>query len=278
MLASAKASAAFHIMKVVQVYASPTASYVQLQMYAAGQTVVSGHKITVYNAAGAEIAASTFTFNANVANGADQANILVGTSTVMAQFGVAPDFTMTANLDPAGGAVCFDATPVDCFTWGNFTGVTADKAGGVTSPFAVFTTMAAKRKIAAGNATLLEAADDTDVITADFEAVSPAPTNNGGVTGGTDGGTTVMDSGVTPGTDSGTTPPADSGISTTPTPGGGATTERTDSGTTSGAAAPESDDSGCNTSSRSSEGWSTTLGLGAAAAMFIASRRRRAKR
>jgi len=173
MLMSAKASAAYHIMKVVQVYASSTASYVQLQMYTGGQNQVVGHKISVYDAAGVEIAASSYTIaGTNPANSSDQANILFGTSGVMATFGVAPDFILPANLSPAGGAVCFDASPADCFTWGNFTGTTADKVGGVTSPFAAFTTMAAKRKISGGaSATLLEAADDNDVISADFEAV-----------------------------------------------------------------------------------------------------------
>lgn len=58
MMVSAKASAAFHIMKVVQVYAATSGSYVELQMYTAGQNFVNGHTITVYDAAGAEILAS----------------------------------------------------------------------------------------------------------------------------------------------------------------------------------------------------------------------------
>ena len=280
MLVSAKASAAFHVMKVVEVYAgpagAPNASYVQLQMYAAGQNFVNTHSIQVFDAAGAEIAASKVTFGADVANGADQATILVGTAAVMPTFGVAPDFTLPANFVQAGGAVCFDN--IDCFTWGTFAGTAADGSG---TPFAALSTgMAAKRKLTAGaSATLLEEADDTGSSAADFVAGAPSPRNNNGVMGGLDGGTTVVDSGVAdsgvqPGVDSGT---KDSGVSTVPTPGGQAGTVRADSGSDP-AAPPAEEDSGCNQSSRSSEGWSATLGLAAAAAMFLVSRRRRAKR
>lgn len=274
MLVSAKASAAFHIMKIVQVHAgsaaAPNAQYVQLQLYAAGQNLVSGHTISFYDGAGVEIAASKFTFPANVANAADRANILIGTASVLTTFGVAPDFTLPANLPQAGGAVCFET--IDCFTWGTFPGAAADTT---TTPCLALTTgLAARRKT--GGA-------DTANSAADWELASPTPTNNLGVSGGVDGGTSMISSCAPAGVDSGTpgvdsgTPAVDSGITTVPTPPGpGAGTVRVDSGTA--AAAPAEDDSGCNAAARSSEGWSTTLGLGAAAAIFVLSRRRRSKR
>ena len=53
MLVAAKASASFHYMKIVEVFAgapaAPNAHYVQLQMYFAGQNLVSAHTLHVYN-------------------------------------------------------------------------------------------------------------------------------------------------------------------------------------------------------------------------------------
>ena len=120
------------------------------------------------------------TFSADVANGSDQANILIGTSTVTSAFGVVPDFTLPANLLQAGGAVCFDATAlglIDCFSWGNFApGAAAD---GAVVPFNALTAdKAARRSISSSDATLLEATDDSNNVFDDFDAVDPAPKNN----------------------------------------------------------------------------------------------------
>lgn len=267
MLMSAKASASFHVMKVVEVFAgsaaAPNASYVQLQMYTGGQTQVGGHVLHVYDATGAEITAAKVLFVGNVANGADQANILIGTSSVHAAFGVAPDFTLLQNLDKNGGAVCFEG--IDCFTWGNFSGATADST---TAPFAALTAdKAARRSIAGGvSATLLDAVDDTGNVTADFTAVDPAPKNNA---------FGVADAGAPAdaGTDS-STPGKDSGVGTQPSPNN--PTVKPDSGTTTSSGGSSSgDDGGCNLSARSSDGWSTALGLFAAVSMLAMSRRRR---
>lgn len=275
-LVSAQASAAFHVMKVVEVFAgsaaAPNASYVQLQMYSAGQNFVSGHVIHVYDAAGAEVMANKVTFASSVANGADQANILIGTSSVLTSFGVAPDFTLPLNLDKAGGAVCFDA--IDCFSWGTFAGAAAD---GSTSPFAALTAnKAARRSTTAGTPTLLDAADDTGVNTADFTAVDPTPKNNNGIA--SDGGITPpVDAGTDAGagTDSGTPPGKDSGIDTKPSPNN--PTVPADSGTSSSSGGDSSsgDDGGCTFAAQPTNGWSTALGLFAAVSMLVMSRRRR---
>ena len=104
------ASATFHLMKIREIFpgttAAPGAQYVMLQMYFAGQNLVSGHFIRVFDAGGATVA--TFTFAANVANGADQATILIATTDAQTLFGITADLLMTPVLPVTGGAVCFD--------------------------------------------------------------------------------------------------------------------------------------------------------------------------
>lgn len=271
MLVSAKASANYHLMQVVEVFAgsaaAPNASYVQLQMYAAGQNFVGGHILHVYDAAGVEIAAAKVTLSGDVANGSDQANILIGTSSVASAFGVIPDFTLPQNLVQAGGAVCFEA--LDCFSWGSFAGAAAD---GAVTPFNPLTAnKAARRSIASGDPLLLEAADDSNNVFADFTAVDPAPKNNTGAK--TDAGAAPADAG----TDGSTTPTpgTDSGIGTKPSPNN--PTVPPDSGTSAPGETTSGDDSGCSFSAQPSGGWSTALGLFAAASMLVMSRRRRKK-
>jgi MYXO-CTERM domain-containing protein len=278
MLVSAKASASFHLIKVVEVFVgsstAPDAHYVQLQMYAAGQNFVGGHVLRVYDASGVEISGSSFTFPAMVANGSDQANILIGTAAVTAAFGVAPDFTLPAKLSTTGGAVCFDATSlglIDCFSWGTFMGGAADTS---VAPFQFVANKAARRIITGGaSMTKLEAADDGNNNSTDFASVDPAPKNNNNGTTATDGGTS---GGVDASVPDGSTPGKDSGIGTTPSPGN--PTVQPDSGASSSGGAPSSDSGGCSvvsSSSESSAGWSTALGLVTAASILMMSRRRR---
>src|SRR6476620_4463734 len=92
--------ASFHLMKVVEVFpgtaASPSAQYVVIQMYASGQNLVGGHALTVFNGAGAVV--GTFTFTGNVANGANQAKILIATSQAESFFGINADLMMSASM------------------------------------------------------------------------------------------------------------------------------------------------------------------------------------
>ena len=108
LLGAPPAHAAFHLMKVVEVFpgapAAPNAQYVVLQMYSGGQTLVSGHVVTVYNAAG--MPAGTYTFGANVANGAAQDKILIATTEAQTFFGITANLTMTPTVAAAGGKVC----------------------------------------------------------------------------------------------------------------------------------------------------------------------------
>ena len=55
------ASATFHLIKVREVHpSSGDDSYVELQMFAAGQNLLTTHSMTVYNTAGALVHSSTF--------------------------------------------------------------------------------------------------------------------------------------------------------------------------------------------------------------------------
>jgi cysteine-rich repeat protein len=171
----------FHFMSIVEVFpgaaVQPNAQYVVLQMYFAGQNFVAGHKLFIFNAAGVKIDSATFP--ANVANGANQAKILIGTSQVSSFFNVTPDLIMNSSIPLAGGKICFDATNVDCVAWGNYSGSSV----GVGTPFNAAEGLelgkAAKRRLdIAGGATTLDAADDTNDSENDFNFDTPAPRNN----------------------------------------------------------------------------------------------------
>jgi len=183
-LVTAPLFAAFHEMKITQVFPgtsdTPGAQYVELQMYSPGQNFVRGHSIVVYNAAGAEI--QRFTFPGDVANGANQATILVATAQAQTLFNLSADLTMNAVIAPAGGKVCFDDPfPIDCVAWGNYTG----SSTGVGTPFnatgGLSLGQAIRRRLdIAGSTTTLEAADDTDNSANDFVFAAPVPRNNAG--------------------------------------------------------------------------------------------------
>ena len=176
--------AAFHFMKVREVYASsladPNAQYVELQMYAGGQTQVANHTIFVFSANGTQV--GMFKFTSAVSVGTNQSTILIGTPEAAAFFDVEMDLLMTAAILRAGGKVCFDT--IDCVSFGNYTGsmtgvgLPANPVGGIPVGDAL------TRKITGGaNPTLLEDADDTDSSLNDFEVTAPTPRNNAGVNG-----------------------------------------------------------------------------------------------
>ena len=189
-LMPAAAHADHHEMKIQEIFPGSTANagqdYVTLQMYASGQNFVDGHSLTVYNAAGTAIHTATFPASPSpgVPHGANQSTILIGAASSVV--GVTPDLVdagMTA-IDPAGGAVCWNATPisfVDCASWGNFTGdallpssagTPADSPGGIGDGTVL------TREITRGCSTLLEASDDTNDSGNDYAGGGPVPRNN----------------------------------------------------------------------------------------------------
>lgn len=185
-LLSASAQSAFHLMKVVQVFpgtaAAPDAQYVMIQMYSGGQNQLSGHGITVFDAAGTQV--QQFLFAGAVANGANQSRVLIATPEAVAFFGLSADLSMSAALLSAGGKVCFDSQPEDCVAWGNYSGSLVgigtpyNVAGGLRSGRA-----AIRRLDIAGGATSLEAADDTNNCANDFIEGLPDVRNNAGQVG-----------------------------------------------------------------------------------------------
>jgi len=184
LVSAAPAHAAFHLMKIAEVFAgcpaSPNAQYVVLQMYSGGQNFVNGHSIVVSDSAGTVV--GTFSFPANVANGANQAKILIATTEASSFFSVTPNLTMTAVIPRRGGRICFDS--IDCVAWGNYTGPSTgvgtpfNASGGITPTKAIV-----RRLDISGSPTVLESGDDTNDSANDFRFGTPAPRNNAGVLG-----------------------------------------------------------------------------------------------
>ena len=180
MLASAvPAQATFHLMSIREVYpgsaAAPESSYVELQMYAAGEEMVNTHGVTLYNAAGTET--GTFAFTASLAAGSvNQQTILIGDDGVQAAFGVMPDLVNSGfNIPAAGGAACWAAT-IDCVAWGNYSHAAPPIVGTPVDSGGIPDGMAIRRKISSGSCTnLLDATDDTNNSASDFADASPSP-------------------------------------------------------------------------------------------------------
>jgi hypothetical protein len=177
LIAPPSAGAAFHLMKVREVFpasaASPEGAFLELQMFTSGQGLVDNHEITTYNASGNLI--HTFVMDSNVGSGQSQRTILIGDSAV-----ANADFTDSAlgtSILAAGGAACFpDALPPDCVSWGTFSGSVPGETG--TPAPAIPDGQSLTRSIARGCETLLESGDDTDNSAADFALTAPTPRPN----------------------------------------------------------------------------------------------------
>jgi hypothetical protein len=180
LLMAAPAQATFHLISIREVYpgsiAQPQSSYVELQMYEAGQNLVAGHGVTLYDSSDSLI--GTFTFGSNLpGSSVSQQTILIGDSGVGAALGVTPDLADSAfNVPASGGAACW-AGSIDCVSWGNFSGSTASPAGTpVDQGSGIPDGMAIRRSIAKGTCTnLLDGADDTNDSATDFSNATPAP-------------------------------------------------------------------------------------------------------
>jgi hypothetical protein len=177
LLVAPAARATFHEMWIREVYGgsplAPSSQYVELQMWAPGQNLVAGHVLRTYGADGSVESVNEFT--SKVANDANQSTILLGTSAVGAEFGVAPDTALEENaIDPAGGAVCWE--DLDCVSWGGFIG-SLPWGGGSPAP-AIPSGMALRRTIAPLCPTALDGGDDRNDSLIDFSAVFPAPRPN----------------------------------------------------------------------------------------------------
>lgn len=179
-LVSLPVFAAFHLMRVVEVFpgtpAAPNAQYVVIQMYASSQNFVTGHDISVFNAQGTEV--GNFVFADDVPNGSNQDKILIATPEAVAFFNLQADLEMTPAIISSGGKVCFAGT-LDCVAWGAYSGPDT----GVGTPYKAATGLAtgkaAKRRLdIGGSPSTLEASDDTNNSANDFIEGLPAPRNN----------------------------------------------------------------------------------------------------
>jgi cysteine-rich repeat protein len=184
----------FHLMKVREVFpgsdAAPNAQYVMLQMYAAGQNLVSGKQLRVFNSSGTMIA--TFTFAANMPVSLDQTTILIATPEAQVFFApggpLTADLMMTPMLPALGGKVCFHDPggfgDVDCVSWGGYTGDPAGVGTPFNAPVGLVKGAAIRRRLdICLSPTNLDGCDDTENSANDFRAVVPAPRNNAGVNG-----------------------------------------------------------------------------------------------
>jgi hypothetical protein len=175
------ARATFHLMSIREVHpgsvAAPQSSYVELQMYAAGQNLVENHGVTLYGSDGGLL--GTFTFGSDLAGpSSNQQTILVGDSGVEAAFGVKPDLVDSAfSISPSGGAACW-AVSIDCVAWGDFESSTPPATGDSADGSGIPDGMAIGRKISGGTCSnLLDGADDTNDSAIDFADAAPAPVN-----------------------------------------------------------------------------------------------------
>lgn len=182
-LLPAGAGAAFHLTNVREVFPGTTGSadsaFVELQAYASSQNFLAGHWVRTYDATGAQL--HEFTIPTNAAQGGNQRTFLIADQSPPG--GVSGDWTDAAlgtTILPAGGAVCFDSLPVDCASWGNFTGA-AMLPGASGTPAAaagIPDGSSLTRSIAPGCPTLLEAGDDSADSSADFTVTAPSPRPN----------------------------------------------------------------------------------------------------
>jgi hypothetical protein len=180
-----QAAASFHLMKIREVFAgtgaAPSAQYVELQMYEAGQTLVDGHEVRFYDKTGT--LQHTETFADNVADGDDNSTILIATQEADDLFGVTPDLLLTIPaVAAAGGKVCFDT--IDCVSFGDFTGSATGTGTPFNTPEGIPAGATILRDASGGsNPNDLDPGDDTGDSAADFRFAAPSPKNNAGTTG-----------------------------------------------------------------------------------------------
>lgn len=180
------AYALFHLIMVTEVLAgtstAPGAHFIEMQMYADNQRFLTGHEVAIFDAAGQEIDA--FAFPGPVANGANQARVLLATEQAESEFGVQADLSITPVLARGGGSVCFrsaDGGNIDCASWGTYSGDDSDTGTPFNATLGLVPGQSMERISRGGSdPQALDAGDDTNDSEEDFEPSSPSPTNNAG--------------------------------------------------------------------------------------------------
>jgi hypothetical protein len=144
--------------------------FVELQMYAPGQTDVSGHRLHLYGPGATLLDTYIFSPNSSL-DGTNQRRVLISQSDPDQDFG----FGSMKIQGEEAAALCFDDT--DCVAWGAF-GPTDGLPSPVGSPAPNFENGALIRSIAPGCPTLLEAMDDTNDSATDFAPSDRTRHNN----------------------------------------------------------------------------------------------------
>lgn len=187
-LGATGALASYHVVKISEVHADSGAmgappDYVELQMYAGGQNLLSTHYIQTYS--GGSIF-TTFQFPSNVSGGQSQRTVLIAAGNSVN--GDNPDFDAVGDLNVAtgNGTVCYiDALPIsglDCVQYGTNFGSLVD---GIPSPYGSSVPPSTgldpgqtlQRSLQPGCESLLEASDDSDDSATDFALGPPSPRN-----------------------------------------------------------------------------------------------------
>jgi hypothetical protein len=182
---AANAGAAYHLMKVSEVHqgtgGAGLGDFVELQAYAAGQNLVTGHYVRTYDGGGGEI--DTFQFPGNAANGENQRSILIANDASV----TGADFIAPGGLNVVqNGSVCYldnllETGGIDCVSLGNAMNAGLPSPAGTPVPLAgdmLGDNQSVSRKISPNCATLLEEADDTNNSAVDFALATPSPRNN----------------------------------------------------------------------------------------------------
>jgi Ca2+-binding RTX toxin-like protein len=172
------ASASYHENLIREVHQSgATGDYVVIQSYSPGQNLLAGAKIVTYDGGGTPF--GTPVVLGNVANGANQATVLAGESSVAGADATAAGFGIVNNgsvclVDSAGGGL-------DCVSFGLPPMVPLPSPSGtpLALPGGILATgQTIQRKITPNCATLLEKADDTNNSATDFALGTANPRNN----------------------------------------------------------------------------------------------------
>jgi hypothetical protein len=176
--------------------------WVELQLTANGQTTAGRYLTSYYGDGGVR---SDYLIPSNPPNTQSQRTFLITNGSTV-DGGVTPDLNAgllgpaPGGFDPTGqdGAVCIteappDRTPVDCVSYGNFTGNIP--SAGTPAPATAFG-QTLERKITPACATALDDADDTNNSAADFAISMNTPRNNSA----TPTETTCQGPGVSPNT------------------------------------------------------------------------------
>jgi hypothetical protein len=184
---ASSASASYHDNRIREVHETGgDGDYVVLQAFSAGQNFVAGRQVVTYDGGGNAFSRVALS---NVANGSNQATILVGDTGVAGADATDSSF----NVINTGGTVCFSEgttilsppTGVDCVAYAG--GTTTFPAVPPASPYGTPLSLGAAnfdgkslvRTITRGCATALDAGDDTNDSAADFSVTtSTNPRNN----------------------------------------------------------------------------------------------------